>query len=158
MGHTTLAGPPAAFTNNDSEGTCPSCQRSSRGHQNKGLEALPITWARHQLPPTPQQPRRPPSTTPVCPGGSRARAYVSFVVPPKTSLQWVSLLILCSFQWHFHLFLAFGNTILPLKPEKHFAVVLMKKIYIYRHTIVFAQRSLSFLEKEAKASRSPGCS
>ena len=139
MGHTTLAGPPAAFTNNDSEGTCPSCQRSSRGHQNKGLEALPITWARHQLPPTPQQPRRPPSTTPVCPGGSRARAYVSFVVPPKTSLQWVSLLILCSFQWHFHLFLAFGNTILPLKPEKHFAVVLMKK-YIYIDTQLYLPR------------------
>lgn len=45
----------------------------------------------------------------------------------RPSLQWVSLLILCSFQWHFHLFLAFGSTILPLKPEKHFAVVLMKE-------------------------------
>lgn len=78
-----FGGPPAAFTNSDGEcDVVPPAMRISQGHQSKGLEALPSHLGHAPAaPPAPQQPSKTPEhDPPVCLGGSRARAYASFVV------------------------------------------------------------------------------
>ena len=159
MGHTTLAGPPAAFTNSDGEVTCPSCPEDLPGTPNQRIRSTPSHLGHAPAVPCPTAASKTPEHDPLCAweaAGPELMPALWFRLRP--SLQWVSMLLLCSFQWHFHLFSAFGSSILPLKPEKHFAVVLRKekKKKKNRHTIVFARKSLSFLKKEAKASWAPG--
>lgn len=147
----TLADPPAAFTNSDGEVTCPSCHEDLPGTPKQRLRGTPSHLGHAPAAPCPTAASKTPEHDPLCAweaAGPELMPALWFCLRP--SLQWVSMLLLCSFQWHFHLFSAFGNTILPLKPEKHFAVVLRKeRKKKNRHTIVFAWRSLSFLKKKS---------